>query len=482
MSKKLVTALSMMGALAFVAAACGGDNKSSTNTTAGATTTTTGGSTSSGASTSSASTSSASTGSATTTTGGGGANLPDNGPCDASKPKYKVGTLTVIESPVLSLKDDSTALSAAIKAFNNRGGVGGHCIELSICDSKGDPNKEVDCARQAVNSGVVATLSDQTPFNTQGVKEVMEAAGIPRIGAAPGTADLNSKVIFAFDAGGAGSTFMQVPGCTRNGNTKLAAVHVDTPTIGPLFAALGPMLKAYNATMETKIPLAAGTTDYQQFTLAAQNAGATCVIIPLGQNEAVQVLQAANQLNTTLKWSGSANTFNAADMKNFGDFAKQIYVNTAFPSPTASQTRWPILATILKDLGASGEKSMEPDNMKTSAIRSWMSVYALTTIMEKFGKPDDISRQSVMAAVKAAKDVDMFGLIPPWTPTFSQAPGTPFSSVSQPWYYVESFDAGGNVTVGDKQYNVIFELGGKLDYPQPTAAGSSGSGTTTTTG
>jgi branched-chain amino acid transport system substrate-binding protein len=481
MPKGVLTAVSLACALAMVAAACGGDNKSSTNTTAGATTTTTGGSTSSGASTSSASTSSASTGSATTTTGGGGANLPDNGPCDASKAKYKVGQVNVVESPVLSLKDDSTALSIAVDAFNKRGGVGGHCMELTICDTKGDPNKEVDCARQMVNSGAVATLSDVTPFNTQGVKEVMEAAQLPRIGISPGTQDLNSNVAFGFDAGGAGTTFMQVPGCTRNGNTKLAAIHVDTASISALFAAMTPMLKAYNATMDTKVPVAAGTTDYNQFTLAAQNAGATCAIIPLGQNEALQVLESAKQLNTDLKFSGSAASFNAADMKNFGDFAKQIYLNAGYPSPTADQSRWPILGTIIKDLSASGKPEMQAQNMKLPAIRSWLAVYALTAIVSKFGKPDDVSRQAVMAAVKAAKNVDMFGLVPPWTPTFSLAPGTPFASISQPWYYVESFDAQGNVTVADKQLNVVAEIGGKIDYPQPTGA-SSGSGTTTTTG
>src|SRR5207302_6007897 len=102
--------------------------------------------------------------------------LPNNGPCDTSLPKYPVGISTVTESPVLSLKDDSLALDAAVKAFNSRGGIGKHCMDLTICDSRGDPNKEVDCARQFVANGVVATLSDVTSFNTQASLEVFEAA------------------------------------------------------------------------------------------------------------------------------------------------------------------------------------------------------------------------------------------------------------------------------------------------------------------
>src|SRR2546423_14612624 len=119
--------------------------------------------------------------------------LPSRPACDASKPKYNVGILTVVESPVLSLKDDSVGLKASIEAFNKRGGIGTHCMNLEICDSQGDPNKEVDCARKFAGEGIVATLSDATPFNTQAVKEVMEAAGIPRIGISPGTQELNSN-------------------------------------------------------------------------------------------------------------------------------------------------------------------------------------------------------------------------------------------------------------------------------------------------
>jgi len=75
-----------------------------------------------------------------------------------------------------------------------------------------------------------------------------------------------------------------------------------------------------------------------------------------------------------------------------------------------------------------------------------------------------------MAAIQAAQDVDHLGLIPPWTPTNSELPGSAFSSVSQPWYYVMTFDtATGQFVVDDEQYNVINELTGTIDYPQPAS-------------
>jgi ABC-type branched-subunit amino acid transport system substrate-binding protein len=398
--------------------------------------------------------------------------LTNNGPCDTSLPKYNVGINTPVESAVLSLKDDSVALKASVEAFNARGGIGKHCMALTICDAQGDPNKEIDCARQFVANKIVATLSDATTFNSAGVKEVMEAAGIPRIGISPGNADGNSTVAYPLDGGGTGATFMQTVGCTRNGHKKLAAIHVDSASITALFTAMTPMLKAYDATLDTKLPVSKGTTDFQQFTLGAKNAGATCAILPLGQNEIVQVLQAAQALGTDLKFSVSHNSLSADDMKTFGALANQMYLNTAFPPATASQDKWPILADVINDLKGGG---FTAGSIKTAPIRSWLATYALVTIVEKFGKPDDISKEAITAAVKAAKDVDMFGLVPPWTPTFSLAPGTAFASISQPWYYVVNYDDKGKVTVQDKFYNFVAEAGGKIDYPQPTAASSTSS-------
>ena len=58
--------------------------------------------------------------------------VPDNGPCDKSKPVVELGIITVFESPVLSLVDQVTAAEASVTAFNKRGGVGGRCMKLIV--------------------------------------------------------------------------------------------------------------------------------------------------------------------------------------------------------------------------------------------------------------------------------------------------------------------------------------------------------------
>ncbi len=410
--------------------------------------------------------------------------LASNGPCDPAKKHYPLGIITTFASPVLSLGDQVKALEVSVKAFNKRGGIGGHCGDVMSCDEKADPNLEVDCARKLVAAGVVATLNDTTSVNPGPTSEVFAAAGVPRVGISPGIPELSSPVSYMIGAGGVGTTFMMVPACTRNGHKKLAAITVDSPQIGALIAALGPMLKAYGAEIVSKAPVPAGTTDFQQFTLAAEKAGATCAILPLGNNEAVQVLQAAKQLGSKLTFSGSLGTFGRKDMRDLGDFASQVYLNAELPPVTADQQRWPILADVIADLSASGDPALQAETLKSSPVRSWVAMYSLVKIVQDFGKPDDVSKEAITAAMKAAKDVDHFGLIPPWTPDKSITGPGPLSRISQPWYYVTKWDsAKKDFTVLDSQFNVLSELGGKIEYAQPDekpGAPSSSASTSTT--
>ena len=87
--------------------------------------------------------------------------LWDDGPCDAAKPAVMLGLMTVFESPVVSLKDQATALEAAAEAFNARGGANGSCIEVHTCDDGANIDQAVACVRKIDEAGVVATVNDQ---------------------------------------------------------------------------------------------------------------------------------------------------------------------------------------------------------------------------------------------------------------------------------------------------------------------------------
>ncbi|HKY13290.1 MAG TPA: ABC transporter substrate-binding protein [Microthrixaceae bacterium] len=395
--------------------------------------------------------------------------LTDNGPCDASLAAYPVGTMTVFESPVLSLIDQVHAAEAAVEAFNSRGGVGGHCMVLTTCDTKFDPNGEVQCARELVEGGVVATLNDVTAVNPSGVTAITGEAGLPRVGVTPGPEELNQPNSYPLGAGAVGEVLAQVPTLARSGHKKIAIVHLSAPVTQGLRGVIEPMLDAYGAEVTAMIPVAAGTTDYQQFILVAAESGADGVMLLLGEAEAVQVIRAAEQLASDLVLASGLTAYPHAAAEDLGEFASRLVFNSEVPPITASLEEWPILADVIADLSASGEPALQRDEISSSSFRSWLAVYALVRVVETFGNPDDISRNAVTTALAAATDVDFFGIIPPWTPSSGSGEGL-LGSVSNPYYYQAMFDpATSEFVIDDEQINIVEEFDGNLDYPQPPA-------------
>jgi ABC-type branched-subunit amino acid transport system substrate-binding protein len=401
----------------------------------------------------------------------GNGTIETEGPCDKKLDPIPLAAIIVGETPTLDLQDQADALVSSGKAFNKKyNGVGGHCVSIKVCDPGVDPNQTADCARQVADSDAVATLNDTTPAGAQGVLDILEPAGVARVGVSPGTEELASEITYAIGAGGAGTTFMMVPPLARDGFKKLYLIGVDLPAIDALKAIMGTMAKAYGAEIIGLSKVPAGTTDYQQFVTAAEDAGADSVILPLGDNEAKQVLQAAKQLGSKLDFSVSWGTFGKSDIAALGSFAKQLHFNAEIPPATASTKTWPVLRPLTADVAAGGPKENQRESLKSSPMRSWIALWHFKTIMENFGDPDNVTRESVVAAMNAATDVDTFGLIPPWAPnTESNILGGAFSRVSNPWYYYGTWDGKKFVIAKDK-LNIENELNGEIDYEQPAAA------------
>jgi ABC-type branched-subunit amino acid transport system substrate-binding protein len=396
--------------------------------------------------------------------------IKNEGPCDKKLSEVKVGSIIPGSNPTLDLSDQADALITSAKVFNKKyKGIGGHCIAVEYCDPKVDPNAAADCARKIADGDAVATLNDTTPNGAADVVEILKTAGVPRVDVSPGTPELSDPNSYAIGAGGAGTTFMMVPPLTKAGVKKIWMIGVDNPQIDALKGIMGTMAKAYGAEIIGVSKVPAGTTDFQQFVLAAEDGGAEGVILPLGNNEAIQVMQAAQQLGSKLKFSVSLGTFGAKDIKDLGAIGKQMYFNAEIPPATASTKTWPVLKAMTADIASDGSKNNQRDKLKTSPMRSWIALWHLKTIMENSADPNNITRESVTEAMNSATGVDTFGLMPAWTPNqASDILGGLFSRVSNPWYYNVKWD-GKQFVIDKKMLNVAEELSGNKDYAQPTS-------------
>ena len=341
--------------------------------------------------------------------------LWDDGPCDETKPPLVIGLMTVFESGVISLEDQALALEAAGDAFNQRGGANGSCIEVHTCDDGANADQSLACVREIDDAGVVATINDQGTQGQADVSAAMIDAGIPRVAGLISPDDWGAPNDYALDGGGTGVAFVIPQALIEAGVTSIGTIRVDFASASALNGFLADIYEG-DATFDYDVPVPAGTTDYTQFILGAQDAGVGGVVLALGENEAVQVVRAAQQLNTDIRIGASLGSFPHATVADLGDFADQgVYVGS-YPPATFDL---PVYEALRADLAASGEESLQPANLKASPMRSWIGLYALLWMIRDTGMTE-FTREGITAMLDEATDVPMLGMFgdDDWTPAF----------------------------------------------------------------
>jgi branched-chain amino acid transport system substrate-binding protein len=343
--------------------------------------------------------------------------LWDDGPCDPAKPPLKIGLMVVFESPVISLKDQADALEAAATAFNKRGGANGGCIQVHTCDDGAQVDQSLACVREIDKAGVVATVNDQGTAGQSDVAEAMRKAGIPRVAGNVTNNDWSDPNAYPMDASGTGVTFLMPEALLARGIKEIGDIRVDLAEAAALPTLLGTVYKDDGVKFKYDVPVPGGTTDFSQFILGAQQAKVGGVILPLGEQEAVQVVKAGQQLGTDLVLGNSLGTFSHSNIADLGDFAKQMSFVGSFPPAT---TNLPVYEALRADLAASGEDALQPDHLKTSPMRSWIGLYALLYMIRQ-AKLTDFTRQGITTMLQQAKDVPMLGMYGDenWTPNLN---------------------------------------------------------------
>lgn len=340
--------------------------------------------------------------------------LWDDGACDKSKPPLVIGLMTVFESPLISLKDQATALDASATAFNARGGANGSCIQVHTCDDGANVDQAVACVRTIDAAGVVATVNDQGTAGQADVSAAMAKAKIPRVASNVTQVDWADPNAYPIDASGTGVTFLMPQALIERGAKKIGLIRVDLAAASALKGLLADAYKG-KATFPYDVPVPGGTTDFSQFILGAQDAHTDGVALALGENEAVQVVQAGKQLATNQIIGSSLGTFSHKSIADLGDFAKQMVFLWSFPPATAEI---PVYQALRADLAASGDDALQPENLKASPMRSWIGLYALLKMIRD-AKMTTFTRAGISQMLNKAKDVPMLGIFggENWTPS-----------------------------------------------------------------
>ena len=254
----------------------------------------------------------------------------------ASGPVVKVGMIYSLTGPLAASPEVKDALLASVAAFNKRGGVGtnGAKLEAVICDSRSDANGEVDCARQMVDDGVVATLNDLTFNNPSGVNGVLEGAKIPRVGIG-GTdiSEFGSSVSFPVSAGVIAAYLGTAVGFKQDGNTKICLMRTDAPTGATFRGFLTPSFTAIGIEIICDVSVATGATDYAPYIAQLQQEDPDAVLISHTDAVATQLIGAMSQLNAKIPLGGSPGSFKLETIRKYKDITKGTVLSDSFPYP-----------------------------------------------------------------------------------------------------------------------------------------------------
>ena len=222
-------------------------------------------------------------------------------------------------------------------------------------------------------AGVIVTVNDQGTAGQADVSEAMVAAGIPRIAGNVAPQDWGDPNAYPLDASGTGVTFLLPQALIDSDSTRSQRSGSTWPRPRPSSASSRTSTKVSD--LPRRHPGAGGHHRLQPVhPRAPRTSGATGATLAVGEQEAVQIVKAGQQLGSDLKLGSSLGTFSHNNIADLGDFAEQMVFVWSFAPPTADL---PVYDALRADLAASGEETLQPENLKASPMRSWIGLYAL---------------------------------------------------------------------------------------------------------
>jgi ABC-type branched-subunit amino acid transport system substrate-binding protein len=301
-----------------------------------------------------------------------------------------------------------------------------------------------------VDEGVVATIADLTYNNPSGVVEVLEAAQIPRIGVnETNLSEFQSTVSYPVSSGLVAGYVGDAVALGKRGDDKVTLVRTDAPTGTGFRAFIAPPFEDAGVEIVGDVAIATGSTDYSPYVSDAQRNDANAILLSIGFQSAAQFIAAMEQLNADLPLAGLPGTFTLETLRKFKSLTKGTLLADSYPYPALNNVkRFPGLKQFFADMKASGKEELKPTKLKPITFSPWISLLGFVNVTADV---DTITKESTLDALKTVQNVDMDGLVPPWTPS---TPGySLFKSSSNHFVYISRFD-GKNVITEAKPIDI----------------------------
>jgi branched-chain amino acid transport system substrate-binding protein len=330
-----------------------------------------------------------------------------------------------IEGGQSSFGPQSYGFIAGLQAQNKRGGIQGRPIQADFCDGHSNANDEKACMQQGFDTGtVVAANTIYRPptgeeagrkFNEMGMLQLnnillpiaLPAEGAPDyVAGFPGTPSIEASYIMYKEKG-----LKRVLSFT---NARIGA------GIEPSEQELARRQKA-GVTVLDPVSVDVTVADMAPTAQAAKETGADLITLgSLGQANDIKLLQAMEAIDYRPKISGPLQ-FTVQDLALVAPILEGRYFSATGSLPP-DYTQHEEVKRFNEELLA-GQRAGLPwlDQPYTSNhLQGWLTAQGIIAVLKEV--KGDITVQSVTAAAKAAKNLEMGGIVAPWTPFLDEDP------------------------------------------------------------
>jgi ABC-type branched-subunit amino acid transport system substrate-binding protein len=370
-------------------------------------------------------------------------------------PLVNVGTSESVGVPAASHPGGPAVLVAAARALNRAGGLHGHPVGVVYCNNKSDPNLSQSCARQFVDSHVVAVLGG-LDANDQLAEPILQAANIPWIAMTPISNGMYSaQNVFIPEVPALLSYEAVTAYAYHKGYTPLVPFVQDNTGGHSLFALILDALKGSGVSYATDpayvSPSAVDFTPYAASADRFKPGGAFALISTRLWSGILNSLQADG---SPVRGLFTAPAFALSDIKNLGALGDKVI--TAQTQPPFDDSRMAVFLKQVKAEQARGDLNASTDTLSPNDMNSWIGFQVVIKITQGM---KDVTGQNIINALHKSGPIKVAPFLT-WNP---QQPGPPgFTNVSNQSIYFIGFKNGKQVLLVKNPVTVQNAIAGKF--------------------
>jgi ABC-type branched-subunit amino acid transport system substrate-binding protein len=321
---------------------------------------------------------------------------------------FKIAVITGINTTQNNLPEMVAGAQAAAKAINKQGGLGGRPVEIVPCSTQSLAAVAAECARQAVAQGV----DDFIEYNSfeGNTIPIAEAAGIPHIGSyLVSPSDFYAKTMVPVFPIPTNSAILGLYAALKGKkNVRVAAIGQINAGSNLGINMAKQLTKRMHQTWAGTLTLQP-TTDFSPIVQKLKELNPDIVLDSLSLAPFAAYKQAQAQLGLKVIDVWTAFIVGEQDAQGYPDKCAQCYLGAALPPTSSNVPGMKLFRAQLADAGLAGD----PTNFKIGGAMGWLDVWSLKKLSARVKGP--ITKDSLLAAARKAKHVDLFGLVD-WSP------------------------------------------------------------------